>query len=126
MEPASYSLRATSTTFHTPSIFFISKETFRTVGGSASRLAALPPAIGRLSRLRELHLRNNALGTLPDSIVELRELRYLDLRGNPLTHLPDAIATLPRLDKLDLRWVTTLPPSPWLASLEGRGCLVYR
>lgn len=56
----------------------------------------------------------------------LQELRHLDLRGNPLTSLPSAIAALPRLDKLDLRWVQTLASPPWLESLEGRGCLVYR
>ncbi len=91
-----------------------------------NRLTSLPDSIGRLRRLRELHLRNNHLPTLPESIGQLLELRQIDLRGNPLTHLPDAIAALPRLEKLDLRWVETLPPPAWLASLEARGCVVYR
>ncbi len=56
---------------------------------------------------------------------KLQELRQIDLRGNPLTHLPKAIAALPRLDKLDLRWVTLVPPE-WIATLEARGCAVYR
>jgi hypothetical protein len=50
----------------------------------------------------------------------------MDLRGNPLTYLPASIATLPRLEKLDLRWVDTLAAPERLASLEERGCAVYR
>ncbi|MGB6942175.1 MAG: leucine-rich repeat domain-containing protein [Bryobacteraceae bacterium] len=97
---------------------------------SDNRLASLPDSIGRLTRLRELHLRNNKLASLPDSIETLVELRQIDLRGNPLTHLPQVIARLPRLDKLDLRWVdldrmNTATPA-WIASLESRGCAVYR
>jgi Leucine-rich repeat (LRR) protein len=92
---------------------------------SDNRLTTLPDSVGRLARLRELHLRNNRLASLPESIAELKELRQLDLRGNPLTHLPAALAQLPRLEKLDLRWVN-LPPPPFLASLEARGCAVYR
>jgi hypothetical protein len=56
----------------------------------------------------------------------LLELRHIDLRGNRLVHLPVSIAALPRLDKLDLRWVDTLPSPEWFASLEERGCLIYR
>jgi Leucine-rich repeat (LRR) protein len=92
---------------------------------SDNRLTSLPDSIGRLARLRELHLRNNQLATMPESIGSLQELRQIDLRGNPLTQLPAAIAILPRLEKLDLRWVN-LPPPGWLASLESRGCVVYR
>ncbi|HEY2392222.1 MAG TPA: leucine-rich repeat domain-containing protein [Candidatus Angelobacter sp.] len=87
---------------------------------------SLPDSIGHLSRLRELHLRNNKLSSLPESMSKLHELRQIDLRGNPLTHLPAAIAALPRLEKLDLRWVNTLPLPHWIADLEARGCAVYR
>ena len=45
-----------------------------------NRLTALPEALGRLTRLRELHLRGNRLATLPEAIGELPELRHLDLR----------------------------------------------
>jgi Leucine-rich repeat (LRR) protein len=93
---------------------------------SDNRLASLPDSIGRLSHLRELHLRNNQLTSLPEPTGGLRELRQIDLRGNPLTHLPAAIAALPRLEKLDLRWVSTLAMPAWAASLEARGCVVYR
>jgi hypothetical protein len=65
------------------------------------------------------------LASLPDATGELKELRQLDLRGNPLTKLPEGIAALPRLEKLDLRWVETLEPPVWFATLEERGCAVY-
>ena len=86
----------------------------------------IPDSIAQLSKLRELHLRNNQLSSLPDSIGALRELRQIDLRGNPLTCLPASIATLPRLEKLDLRWVNPHPALTWVDSLEERGCVVYR
>jgi Leucine-rich repeat (LRR) protein len=92
---------------------------------SGNRLTSLPDSVGRLARLRELHLRNNQLASLPESIGALHDLRQIDLRGNPLTHLPAAIAALPRLEKLDLRWANLSPPE-WTASLEARGCVVYR
>ena len=82
--------------------------------------------MGRLSLLRELHLRDNKLTQLPDSIGELVELRQIDLRGNPLTCLPKTLLALPQLDKVDLRWVTTMALQAWIADLEARGCLVYR
>jgi hypothetical protein len=73
----------------------------------------------------DLNLWKKRLASLPESIGALDELQQLDLRGNPLTHLPESITRLPRLDKLDLRWVD-LPAPAWLASLEARGCAVYR
>lgn len=82
--------------------------------------------IANLSRLRELHLRNNRLTHLPESMGGLRELRQVDLRGNPLTSLPSSMMALPRLEKLDLRWVNTLPDGNWVEILEARGCAVYR
>jgi Leucine-rich repeat (LRR) protein len=92
---------------------------------SDNGLTSLPDSIACLLRLRELHLRNNKLTSLPDSIGTMHELRQIDLRGNPLKHLPQAIAALPRLEKLDLRWVD-IPPYEWFATLEARGCVVYR
>ena len=86
----------------------------------------LPDGVARLSRLRELHLRNNKLASLPSAIGKLSELRQLDLRGNPLESLPSTIGALPKLEKLDLRWVISLPPLEWFQSLEARGCVVYR
>jgi Leucine-rich repeat (LRR) protein len=91
-----------------------------------NQLSTLPESIAGLSKLRELHLRNNRLTTLPSEIGSISELRQIDLRGNPLESLPGSIAELPRLEKLDLRWVSTLQPPAWLATLEARGCLVYR
>src|SRR3984957_8360497 len=97
---------------------------------SHNPLTSLPDSIGSLARLRELHLRDNKLTSLPESIASLKELRHIDLRGNTLTHLPAAIVELPRLDKLDLRWTnlqsSDMPPPAWVATLEARGCVVYR
>ena len=37
----------------------------------------------------------------------------------------NATFTDPRLATLDLRWVPR-PPPPWFATLESRGCAIYR
>jgi hypothetical protein len=65
---------------------------------------------------------------IPESIGDLQNLLYLDLRANAITALPDSIGDLPRLQKLDLRWtpVALAPPSPCIAKLEQRGCVVLR
>lgn len=103
-----------------------SMESLVELRASDNQLISLPDCIARLERLRELHLRNNKLTSLPDCIGTLQQLRQIDLRGNPINHLPETIAALPRLDKLDLRWVETLPVLPWFATLEARGCVIYR
>lgn len=47
-------------------------------------LKNLPPFIGLLLNLVELHVRNNQLAKLPTSLINLANLRVLDYRGNPL------------------------------------------
>jgi Leucine-rich repeat (LRR) protein len=86
----------------------------------------LPDALGQLTALRELHLRNTRIAYLPETIASLVDLRQIDLRGTPLKSPPRVLATLPRLEKVDLRWVNTLDREEWFADLEARGCLVYR
>lgn len=78
-----------------------------------------------LTRLRELHLRNNRLTTLPEAVGSLAQLRQVDLRGNPIASLPESLLKRPRLEKRDLRWITTLNPPSWVAELEARDCAVY-
>ncbi len=56
---------------------------------------------------------------LPPAIAKLSELRQIDLRGNPIELLPDALLSLPKLEKLDLRWVNTLSPPAWFNTLAG-------
>jgi Leucine-rich repeat (LRR) protein len=60
---------------------------------------------------------------LPSAIGELSELRQIDLRENPIEMLPDSILEMPRLEKLDLRWVNTLRELPWLDALEDTAVL---
>ena len=67
----------------------------RTIRSQISRIN-----VGSLSKLRELHLRNNALRTLPPAIGNLTDLRQIDLRGNPIETLPDALLALPKLQQL--------------------------
>lgn len=58
---------------------------------SLRRLTRLPVSITGLTRLRELHARNNRLITLLDAIGALTELRQIDLRGNPILSLPESL-----------------------------------
>jgi Leucine-rich repeat (LRR) protein len=75
----------------------------------------------RLPKLRELHLRTNALTAVPETVRLMPELRLLDLRANRLTSIPDWIVELPRLEKLDLRWNEVYDPP---GELLARGCVV--
>ena len=77
-----------------------------------------------LTRIQELHLRDNRFAEVPDALRALTRLAYLDLRGNPFTELPAWLQDLPSLIKLDLRWhgLTAIPD--WLPSLEASGCRV--
>lgn len=52
-------------------------------------LTELPPSIGNLSQLKELHVNENNLKILPDSLCRLCDLEVLKLTGNQLQVLPD-------------------------------------
>jgi hypothetical protein len=54
-----------------------------------SGFTAIPPSIGKLTRLRELYLLGDSLRTLPGEIGELRNLVFLSLQFNRLNELPD-------------------------------------
>ncbi|GEM_PF-5724501 len=54
-----------------------------------SGFTAIPPSIGKLSRLRFLYLLGDSLRTLPGEIGDLRELVFLSLQFNRLRELPD-------------------------------------
>jgi Leucine-rich repeat (LRR) protein len=47
-------------------------------------LTALPPEIGQLTALTELHLSGNQLTALPPEIGQHKALTVLRLAGNPL------------------------------------------
>jgi Leucine-rich repeat (LRR) protein len=109
--------------------------TLRYINVSENAFETWPESISWMAGLIEIRASDNRLTSLPESIASLKELRHIDLRGNALTHLPPAIVALPRLEKLDLRWTNLqwtnsqsrdMPPPAWLATLEARGCVVYR
>ncbi|XP_050370297.1 receptor protein kinase-like protein ZAR1 isoform X2 [Argentina anserina] len=64
----------------------------------------LPPALGNLSALRRLNLRNNRLfGRLPSELFNAKELQSVVLSGNSLSgSVPDEIQMLTYLQTLDL------------------------
>ena len=52
---------------------------------SRNELAELPEAlVARLTALKGLNLRDNALSTLPPSLASLSRLAHLNVEGNPL------------------------------------------
>ena len=59
-------------------------------------LDELPPRIGRLARLQNLHLCGNRLGCLPYDITELQNLQRLSLERNQFTTIPDFLRLLPQ------------------------------
>ena len=85
-------------------------------------LTALPPEIGRLSRLQELQLYANKLTALPPEIGQLSQLQLLWLSGNQLIALPPEIGQLSQLQGLWLsrNQLTALPPEiGQLSQLQG-------
>jgi Leucine-rich repeat (LRR) protein len=62
----------------------------------------ISPNIGKLEKLEELYLDDNALEELPEEIGQLQNLRVLSLRNNRLLTLPESLGRLPNLRKLYL------------------------
>ena len=69
---------------------------------SSNRLAALPPAISALQRLRYLNAMNNRLAALPEGIGACTALLRLGLKSNRLATLPPSIGQLGALVELYL------------------------
>lgn len=62
-------------------------------------LEQIGPGIGRCSELEELLLNNNALTSLPETVVELRKIKRLSIADNRISHLPPPVrAWVERLD----------------------------
>ncbi len=78
----------------------------------SNQLSRLPPEIGQLTALKELRLSSNQLSTLPPEIGQLTALRELYLFNNPLSTLPPEIGQLTELTvlHLDNNPISTLPP----------------
>jgi len=75
----------------------------------------LPPEIGNLKNLEELHLQTNKLTSLPPEIGNLQSLRVLNLSNNKLTCLSletDKLQCLESLEELHLAGneLKSLPP----------------
>ena len=65
-------------------------------------VAALPSALGRLSRLRKLRVRSRRLSSLPPSIEHLSSLTDLSVHSEDLQRLPEELSCLRFLVRLDL------------------------
>jgi Leucine-rich repeat (LRR) protein len=78
----------------------------------AKALSALPPEIGRLTRLKVLLLHNNQLRALPPELAKLTGLEVLGLGGNGLEQLPREVVALNNLTDLylDGNRLIALPP----------------
>jgi len=77
-----------------------------------NKLMELPPEIGRLTSLTDLHLKSNQLTNLPPEIGQLSGLTHLTLDSNHLTKLPPEIGQLTGLTNLYVNGnqLTGLPP----------------
>lgn len=69
---------------------------------SGKNIGYLPPDIGRLTKLKELRLRNCQLTSLPPEIGQLTNLEKLYLGNNQLVKIPSEISQLINLKELDL------------------------
>jgi len=81
-------------------------------GISGVGIGVFPPEILKLTALRGLFLKGNAIRELPDDIDALSELIELNLAdNNDLGNLPPGIGNLRNLRKLDIRYcgLTSLP-----------------
>ena len=86
-----------------------------------NRIAALPAAIGSLSRLVRLDVSNNLLADLPFELARLTALDCLYLGGNALYKFPAVLCAMPKLRRLYLgaNRLTELPDSiAGMAELE--------
>lgn len=62
-----------------------------------NRLTALPPEIGRCTRLQKLMLAGNRLTVLPPELAACRALELLRIAANRLEALPEWLLSMPRL-----------------------------
>ena len=62
----------------------------------------IPPQLGNLTNLNELHLGSNLTGTIPPQLGNLTNLTYLRLRGNLTGPIPPQLGNLTNLGELYL------------------------
>ena len=89
-------------------------------------LRAVPDAVLRLPRLRELDLsRNELLRALPDDLAALGSLEALDVTETALEALPPRLFDLPRLRRVAADAELLVAPAGWTVA-EGRRALRRR
>ena len=69
----------------------------RTVSGEILGLETLPPQIGQLRNLVELHLQHNRLKTLPPEVGQMTALKLLYVADNRLERVPPELGDLQNL-----------------------------
>ncbi len=77
-----------------PHLFYMRK--LKSLTLSNNSLSEIPMAIGIISSLKELFLDHNELTALPDSFSKLKKLTTLDISHNKFTELPAAVIILTR------------------------------
>lgn len=79
---------------------------------SSDGIKILPSAIGELTELRALILKDNKISSLPVEIYKLKKLQKLDLASNSVEIITPSISEFKNLDSLDLRYngIVSLPP----------------
>lgn len=84
------------------------------------RLKEIPDAIGTLTRLEELSVKNCGITALPDSVCNLTWLEKLDISGTAVTALPEDIGNLESLEELDISetQIKDLPESIYALDLK--------
>lgn len=72
---------------------------------SGNAFKAMPPAVARCSRLRELHMANNKLSKVPEELRNCKALTYVSFLGcSGVKALPPALANAwPALREVDVR-----------------------
>lgn len=95
---------------------------------NSCELQEITEAIGQLSDLQELYLRNNQLTSLPITMYKLTQLKRLDLNGNPgMTSPPPAIAFYQGIwDEEKLQRVATAVIEYFTQLHRTGGCTVRR
>ncbi|ELR98362.1 COR domain-containing protein [Gloeocapsa sp. PCC 73106] len=76
-----------------------------------NKLTALPSEIGKLTKLKRLYLSHNKLTVIPPEIAQLQELKIIYAGNNKLTAIPPEIAQLQQLKGLYLgdNSITSIP-----------------
>ncbi|XP_020585823.1 LRR repeats and ubiquitin-like domain-containing protein At2g30105 [Phalaenopsis equestris] len=78
---------------------------------NSNKLTTLPPALGSLTSLAQLHIANNMLTCLPDELGCLNQLQIFNADYNRISSLPATIGNCSSLDEISIsnNFLTELP-----------------